>query len=723
VEVTEGWRATIADEGLRRRYPEVDFDDSGWEPIEASSQWRSTPAFAGTDGPLLYRTSFDATDEGARSWLCFDGIFYNADVWLDGCYVGDTEGYFVPHAFEVTELLRDRHEHTLALEVACARPSDLTQKRNITGVFQHWDCLDPDDNPGGIWRPVRVAHTGPVRVANLRVVCPRADSERATLELNADLDTNEALTVVVRTVVEHGGHSVDHEAEHTLAADNNAITWRVDVDYPTLWWPHALGDANLAEVSVSVFVVADDGTHDLVASDTRAVTTGLRSVSMRDFRWTINGERLFVKAVNHGPTTQRLADASPEQVVRDIEQAKQTNLDMVRVHAHVARPELYDAADKAGMLLWQDLPLQWGYARGLRKQAARQARAAVDLLGHHPSIAVWCGHNEPMAIDTTQMNEASRGKAIRAFLVGQQLPTWNKTILDSTIKRAFERADKTRPVLAHSGVLPHIGGTGTDTHFYFGWYHGEERDFPGVMKLVPRLAQFVSEFGSQAIPDSDDFMESERWPDLDWTRLAHTHCLQLEPFERYVSPHDYAAYDDWRAATQRYQATILKHHIETLRRLKYRPTGGFAAFYWADAHPAVTWSVLDHERKPKLGYYALAAACAPVIVVAERPAASYEPGEAIELDVHVVSDRREGVAAVRTTATVRFADGSSHTQAWVGDIPADSCVRVGTITAISPAAIGPITVDLAATGPGIDVTNQYVAQIVDRGGPGARMEL
>ena len=42
--------------------------------------------------------------------------------------------------------------------------TDRTAKRNITGVFEHWDCLDPDWNPGGIWRPVRVDETGPVRI-------------------------------------------------------------------------------------------------------------------------------------------------------------------------------------------------------------------------------------------------------------------------------------------------------------------------------------------------------------------------------------------------------------------------------------------------------------------------------------------------------------------------------------------------------------------------------
>ena len=51
-------------------------------------------------------------------------------------------------------------EHVLAVEVACAPQRDRTAKRNITGVFQHWDCADPSWNPGGLWRPVRVDTTG-----------------------------------------------------------------------------------------------------------------------------------------------------------------------------------------------------------------------------------------------------------------------------------------------------------------------------------------------------------------------------------------------------------------------------------------------------------------------------------------------------------------------------------------------------------------------------------
>jgi beta-mannosidase len=252
---------------------------------------------------------------------------------------------------------------------------------------------------------------------------------------------------------------------------------------------------------------------------------------------------------------------------------------------------------------------------------------------------LWCGHNEPLSLDLTP-GTALAPKTIARLVAGQVLPTWNKTGLDRSIRRALERSDNSREVVAHSGVLPHPAW-GTDSHFYFGWYHGEEREFPGMLARVPVLARFVSEFGAQAVPEAADFMEPEKWPHLDWGHLEAHHCLQQEIFRRRVPPQEFPTFEEWRDATQRYQALVLRHHVETLRRLKYRPTGGFCMFMFADAQPAVTWAVLDHERLPKAGYGALRDACAPVIITADRPYESYSPGDRVELDVHAVSDLRE----------------------------------------------------------------------------------
>src|SRR5436305_15275801 len=140
MELSGSWRAVEADDELRRTCPDPDSDDSGWATVDVPHHWRSSRDFADSDGPMLYRRPFEAAapDPGRRSWLTLDGLFYQGDIWLDGSYLGDTEGYFFPHTFDVTERLRDRSEHLLAVEVTCAPQTDRTANRNLTGVFQHW---------------------------------------------------------------------------------------------------------------------------------------------------------------------------------------------------------------------------------------------------------------------------------------------------------------------------------------------------------------------------------------------------------------------------------------------------------------------------------------------------------------------------------------------------------------------------------------------------------
>ena len=604
--------------------------------------------------------------------------------------------------------MRARSEHSLAIEVACPRQQDRTAKRNLTGVFQHGDCLDPEWNPGGIWRPLRIEETGPVRIASLAVTCVEATTDRAVVEVRAVLDAKQRGAVELRTTVGDPRFGTQHAAEHQLAAGENRVTWRVTVNHPLLWWPHALGTQVLQEVTVAATPL-DAG----AASHIRTLRTGLRQVRMKRWILSVNGERLFLKGANLGPTRMALAEATAEELERDVVLAKDAGLDLLRVHAHISRPELYDAADRHGMLLWQDLPLQWGYARQVRKQAVRQAKEAVTALAHHPSVAIWCAHNAPLALDVNPADPTVNPARLAAnMMAAQQLPTWNKTILDGSLKRALEHADPSRPVVAHSGILPHPGSGGTDTHLYFGWYNGNERDFPRLVAAFPRLARFVTEFGAQAVPSGDvGFARPERWPDLEWEHLAAHHSLQRTFFERNgLDPAGFATFEAWRDATQAYQATVIKHHVEYLRRCKYRPTGGFAQFCFADGMPAVTWAVLGHDRLPKAGYQALADACAPVIVTADRPAASYAPGEAVAWDVHAVCDLRHPVVAIRVTATLSWSGGEER-WGWEGDLAADSVERIGTIPVVIPDVPGPLILDLLLESADVKAHNRYESRI------------
>ena len=210
------------------------------------------------------------------------------------------------------------------------------------------------------------------------------------------------------------------------------------------------------------------------------------------------------------------------------------------------------------------------------------------------------------------------------------LPTWNKDVLDRSIARALHKADPTRAVNPHSGVLPGIGSggptlTSTSAGTTAGWTAWPRRC------AVPRLARFVTEFGAQAVPDTAGFMHPERWPDLDWDDLFEHHACQKRYFDQHVPPALFESFAAWRDATQHYQAALIQLQVEDLRRLKHDPTGGFCHFCFADGHPSVTWSVLDHDRVPKAGYAALRDACRTVLPMLEPRAGL----------VHVVSEGRD----------------------------------------------------------------------------------
>ncbi len=479
------------------------------------------------------------------------------------------------------------------------------------------------------------------------------------------------------------------EREHPLATGENRIELSVPVPDPDLWWPHALGDQPLYDVGLDV--VVDDE-----VSDRHRWRTGLRQVRMDDFVATVNGERLFLKGIAVGPTRELLAEASPEEVAGDIRRAADAGLDLVRVHGHIARRELYDEADRLGMLLWQDLPIQWALARQTKAAARDLARHAVDELAHHPSLLVWCAHHEPWAADPRTFRHGdphALRAAGRRWLTAQALPSWNRTMLDRSVAETLGASDGSRPVLPHTGVWPHLPQlSGSATHLWAGWRWGRTTDLARLLRWWPRLGRFVAEFGAQAPAGDGSVLDvdgdaAERWPHLDWFDLADRYALELGPVRRHVPPEDHESLAAWTAAAQRHQAEVVRRHVETLRRLKYRPTGGFAAFALADPAPGATAALLDHDRVPKPAWDAFVAACAPVIAVLDELPPTVRVGERLALELHVVNDRRHDLDGLRATVTVAW-DGRHDEPVqhlgWEGAVGADAVARVGALDLVVP---------------------------------------
>ena len=187
-------------------------------------------------------------------------------------------------------------------------------------------------------------------------------------------------------------------------------------------------------------------------------------------------------------------------------------------------------------------------------------------------------------------------------ILPQQLPSWNRSLLDATLKLTLDRDDGTRPVIAHSGVAPHLPQlAGTDAHLWFGWYDHEVEELAEFAATLPSAVRFVSEFGAQAPPLDAAFCQPELWPDLAWDKMVNDFGCQTAVFDKRVSPDDYGDFESWAAAAQRYQADVVRRTIELLRRLKYRPTGGFCVYRLADSRPSIGFGVIDHARHAQSG--------------------------------------------------------------------------------------------------------------------------
>lgn len=325
-----------------------------WVPVDLPALWESVEGLDHSNGVLL-RASFEspAVDTGRRLWVEVGGILDQADLWLDGAYLGDQDGYFRRHSYDISDLNALTDSHDLVLEVH-------------------------GGSRAGVWRPVALQSTGLARIDSARVLTRDATEENAHVLFTASIDSARALTCTVRTTVDG---TVRDERRQSLAKGPNNVSWNLDIASPRLWWPHFLGSAGMTEVRIDVVV-------DGETSHSHSVRTGLRQASFQNWTCTVNGERLFLDGAHVTEPWYDMARAGRDEIIEPLVRARRKGLDLVRVCGHVAHPDFYAAADEMGMLILQDLPVRGSGRRG-RKVAARWTAGVVDSIGHHPSVFAW----------------------------------------------------------------------------------------------------------------------------------------------------------------------------------------------------------------------------------------------------------------------------------------------------------------------------------------------
>jgi beta-mannosidase len=648
--------------GTWQLLPVEEFEDGypeeGWLEMEVPSHWQQHPDLEFYSGKVVYRRTFSfRRRRGKRYRLRLNGVFYRSTIYLNGQPLGDNEGYFFPQEYEVTGFLK--RENTLLVEVDCPNEDDKRRKTLITGVFSHWDVLDPQTNPGGIWLPVEIVESGEVYIKENRLRLQDLADDAAQVQAKVLLDAASPAVAELQIILSpHNfeGKPQTFVQQVQLDRGSNEVSVPLTIEEPRLWWTHDQGFPHLYHVTLEVKTAGRRK-----ASDRLEFNFGLRTFEMREWIAYLNGRRLFLKGNNYGPGDARLATMNRERFQRDLGLARQAHMNMLRVHAHIEHPLFYELADELGILIWQDFPLQWSYSNEVLPEALRQAELMVNLLYNHPSIVIWCMHNEP---GIQPQPSGRRFWWILKTLFSLWVYNWNRDVMDRRLKRRIEELDGSRFVVRSSGewAVPLLK-KGTDSHLYYGWYRDQEPR--KKLERSDRGLRFVGEFGAQSFPNYESsikFMSAEL-SGIDWKRLEETHSLQRERMDRWLNLSSFTDLEGLIEASQDYQIAINRQYIDHLRYRKYRPTGGILAFSLHDPNPAIQWSIIDYWRVPKRSYYHMERAFHPQYVFTLLGKDQYRVGEEIAVPIYIVNDGQESYDEVAISAEVFNAEGRRTTRA------------------------------------------------------------
>jgi beta-mannosidase len=677
--------------------------------MEVPSHWQQLPDLRGHAGKVVYRKTFAWKPEKGRvARLVVPGIFYWSTVRLNGRTLGAHEGYFAPQVYVVTEILKSG-ENELLIEVDCPDEKEKLGKRMITGVFSHWDCLDPTTNPGGIWLAPEIRESGFAYISQNLIHTERIDDlgalQRERLIISSS-SSDKARLRVIYAPENFNGEPVSFVEEITLGEGENKFDFRRTIKEPRLWWTHDLGDANLYRVTVNL------ETPEGKPIDEWSDIIGLRAVEFSDWVCHLNGRRLYIKGDNLAPVETRIATTAEDRCVRLLELAKGAHMNMLRVHAHVDHPVFYRAADRAGVLLWQDMPLQWAYVKEVLPEAVRQVRQMVRLLFNRPSVAVWCCHNEAHYVVNTK-DEDFISVARTAF--SSMVYSWNREVMDVEMKKAAQDTDPSRFV-NHTSGQPAFVQKGTDFHFYGGWYRamGTLRAFDKIVRISKKNLRFVTEFGAQSFPNLENavkFMDADL-SKIDWKHLEEEHSLQYELITHWTPMAGHKDLGDYIRATQDYQSHVNRHYIDRIRALKYKPNGGCVPFMFNDPNPAILWSLVDYWLAPKSSYFKMRDALRPLYAFVLVDKDLYRIGERIRIPLYVVSDLAVPLEKVRVEVVALDDEKRPLARkAYETDLPADSeAVKLGELE-MRAYLTGKVSVTLKLTGWGEPFENHYVLRI------------
>ncbi|GMK43940.1 beta-galactosidase [Paenibacillus glycanilyticus] len=387
---------------------EESYDVSGWDEIQVPGHWQLkgyghphytdlyypfpvNPPHVPNDNPTgSYVREFELPPywNGRKLSVKFDGVDSAFHVWVNGEFVGYSQGSRLTSEFDLTPYAK------------------AGINRMAVRVYQWSDGSYLEDQDmwymSGIFRDVYlVSEPTSIRIADYRIVT-ELDAQYcdANLSVKVELSGDNLQGEVRLNLLDQEGNAVASAVNPIdSASQDQAVTeFALPVTKPALW---SAESPALYHLTISI---VDQHDHMM---ETVAQRVGFRKIEVKDGQFLVNGKAILLKGVNrhdHHPDTGRTVTLST--MIQDVMMMKQHNINAVRTAHYPNDPRFYDVCDEYGLYVMEEADLEThgfeplGNISRLSDDPAWQdayvdrIRRMVERDKNHPSVLFWSLGNE-----------------------------------------------------------------------------------------------------------------------------------------------------------------------------------------------------------------------------------------------------------------------------------------------------------------------------------------
>lgn len=382
-----------------------DFDTSFWRDITVPSVWqmedtgsypyyyastfcralsRSKSKIPSIDHSMqeigIYVRDFDMPEafDGQELFLHFGAAKSAIEVYLNGEYVGYSQGSMTPHEFNITKYARKGSNR---VAVKCYRFSDGAYLENQ----DMWLLC-------GLYREVYV-FAEPKKCVRDFFITTDLDAEykdsNTTLEIHINNYSNSGTATVKAEIVDGETKILLGEAE----TDGGTVTFNKLVENPKKW---SAEEPNLYKLLISI--TADGKT------TYKCVRFGFKKVEIVGEQILFNGKALLIRGVNRHDFDPDHGWAVPKERYRqDLNFMKNANINSIRTSHYPDDPYFYELCDEYGFYVMDECDLE---THGVRRKGVPGSNpvwtgAVVDRMErmvlrdrNHPCVFMWSLGNE-----------------------------------------------------------------------------------------------------------------------------------------------------------------------------------------------------------------------------------------------------------------------------------------------------------------------------------------